>query len=373
MRFLLFLILIFASSLCWAQKDCECIVWEYFQERDLPYLEMGVKDYQLENFRTQYNWPIAPVDKPSPLGHVCHSYQNYGGQPYFHHGIDIRRAAHSDIFASTGGKVVNIENYVPGNDLYWEIAILDDNGFLWQYHHVDRKTIPQEIFRAEKTGTSIASGTLLGRIVYWPAQAYGMNFHHIHVNVLDGNGNYINPLRFLVAPFDLTPPRIKEIFFLRNEGSTTVSPQTLSGDIDIIVQAEDLMDKEPYQLTIYKLEYEVRSAQGKVHLPRTPLWQFDRLPKGNDIHEHVHTIYKSSFRDGGKRRRTSGNYRQREFYFVLTNQEAQQINPQGAWKTKSTNAKGKAVFPNGDYNITVYATDFNGNSSSKSVSVKVEN
>ena len=43
-------------------------------------------------------------------------------------------------------QVVNIENYQPGNSLYWEVAILDPEGYVWQYHHIDRNTIPQSIF-----------------------------------------------------------------------------------------------------------------------------------------------------------------------------------------------------------------------------------
>ena len=41
--------------------------------------------------------------------------------------------------------MVNVENYQPGNDLYWEVAVLDPEGYIWQYHHIDKNTIPQAI------------------------------------------------------------------------------------------------------------------------------------------------------------------------------------------------------------------------------------
>src|SRR5688500_15621489 len=78
----------------------------------------------------RHPWPVTVLS----IGHTSASYQNYGGSPYFHHGLDVRADAGSDVLAAAGGKVVNIENY-GGSAAYWEVAILDDEGFLWQYHH----------------------------------------------------------------------------------------------------------------------------------------------------------------------------------------------------------------------------------------------
>jgi hypothetical protein len=35
------------------------------------------------------NWPIPPVNLPHPLGNNWGNYQDYGGDPYFHPGIDV--------------------------------------------------------------------------------------------------------------------------------------------------------------------------------------------------------------------------------------------------------------------------------------------
>ena len=346
---------------------------EYIVNRRPAYLEQGVRDYRLQDLRNQYLWPFKPFDRPSPIGHESHSYQNYGGTPYFHHGIDIRVPSGSEIRSSTGGTVVNIENYVSGNSLYWEVAVRDDEGFLWQYHHVDRNTIPQAIHDAYKNGTRISAGAHLGNVVYWPVQAYGMNFHHIHLNVLDGHGNFINPYLLLLRPFDLTPPRVMEIYFTRNEENKTISADALNGEIDIIAKVEDLMDGQPYQLTVYKLEYEIRKASGETVLPRTLLWQFDRLPGGSDINAHVHTFYKSSFSANGKQLSTAGNYSRREFYVVLTNHLYEKIDPRGCWNTRAKNGQNQPVFPDGAYAVTVHATDYNSNASAKTVTVQVKN
>ena len=54
----------------------------------------------------------------------------------------------TQVFNRSGGQVVNIENYQPGWYLYWEVAVLDPDGYLWQYHHIDVDTIPQNVWDA---------------------------------------------------------------------------------------------------------------------------------------------------------------------------------------------------------------------------------
>ena len=34
-------------------------------------------------------WPLAPLDSVHPLGNNWGNYQDYGGGPYFHNGIDV--------------------------------------------------------------------------------------------------------------------------------------------------------------------------------------------------------------------------------------------------------------------------------------------
>ncbi|NCX96907.1 MAG: hypothetical protein EBX41_10995, partial [Chitinophagia bacterium] len=50
----------------------------------------------------RHPWPVHVQS----IGHNTASYQNYGGEPYFHHGLDIRADAGSDVIASVGGRIV---------------------------------------------------------------------------------------------------------------------------------------------------------------------------------------------------------------------------------------------------------------------------
>lgn len=365
MKIFMLICLIFAMNTYSEEKKIPtCENSKHIKNRTFS-MDGVIGKYNSRAQHANYNWPFKPFGKSCPVGHISHSFQHYSGEPYFHHGIDIRMPANTDVFSSTGGKVVNIENYVSGNDLYWEIAIVDEQGFLWQYHHVDRSSIPSNIFDAYKTGIAIPSGTLIGQVVYWPVTAYGKNFHHIHVNVLDRNKSFVNPLLFLSPLEDSTAPTIENIYFVADEGTNALSPNNLSGNIDIIVAAEDKMDEQPYQLTVYKIEYEIESEDKKHKLPKTKLWQFDHLPGGNDINKDVYTVYKEYFYSSGDYLSTSGNYYNRKFYIVATNQVSGKVNKNGYWQTSS--------FPNGKYTVTVHATDFNGNTVSNSIQVNIKN
>lgn len=94
-----------------------------------------------------YDWPFVW----DQMGHLLSSYQGYGSldSAYFHHGIDmVSNQPNVPVYTRSGGQVVNVENYNTPPALYWEVAILDPEGYVWQYHHVDRESIPQSIFDA---------------------------------------------------------------------------------------------------------------------------------------------------------------------------------------------------------------------------------
>src|SRR4030065_715013 len=99
------------------------------------------------------------------------SYQDYGGTPYFHHGMDMMKMGGTPVWNRSGGQVINIENYNPGWDLYWEVAVLDPFGYIWQYHHIQMETIPQYIW--DKYDEYLADHTCHRYTVGWFPFGYG--------------------------------------------------------------------------------------------------------------------------------------------------------------------------------------------------------
>ena len=203
-----------------------------------------------------YAWPFTVVQ----MGHAIQSYQNYGSSPYFHHGIDMIAPNGTDVFNHSGGQVVNVENYQPGNDLYWEVAIKDPDGFVWQYHHIDKNTIPQAIkdkfaeYKANPTtGGFIPPNTYIGDIVYWTVTSFGYRFNHVHLNILAAGGAYVNAMEF--HPCWRTPrlPEIQQIGLLAS--NTVTSGNMVFGDYGLYVRARDLFLSTVYYLPPYHIEF----------------------------------------------------------------------------------------------------------------------
>lgn len=235
-----------------------------------------------------YDWPFALES----IGHAIQSYQYYGGSPYFHHGLDIMAPAGANVSTRSGGQIVNIENYQPGNSLYWEVAVLDPEGFLWQYHHIDEPTIPQYIwdkyyeYLADPIyGGFVSPGAYIGDIVWWPVGYPGAptNFHHIHLNILGEGGVYLNGFEFHTPLADPDEPVIYDMGLLVN--GQIYPGDEVEGPYSLYVQTRDLLMSEFYWLPPYEVTFSVDGG------PVTTAWRFDDLPGGDDRYAYVTDFY----------------------------------------------------------------------------------
>lgn len=254
-------------------------------------------------FRGQRNhpWPFPLLS----IGHNMQSFQNYGGSPYWHDGLDIRSRVDQPMYASAGGKVVNVENYQPGNPMYWEVAILDEEGFVWKYHHVDRKSIPEEILRAYKTGGSVPAGAFIGNVVRWPVTTFGEVYHHLHLLVVAKDGQYINPFLMMEPLADTSAPVIRKIGLAKNH--RPISGDEVSGPFALYVEANDLVLHDKFILPPHKISYRLNGGDEVV------VWEFVHLPSGKNDTDFINDFYMEG---------TCGNYSCRKFYFNLNFQQS---------------------------------------------------
>lgn len=229
----------------------------------------------------RYPWPV----ELKSIGHTMASYQRYGSlnEAYFHHGLDIRADDGADVRASVGGKVVNVENYNFGNPAYWEVAILDDEGFLWQYHHIERSSIPKEVMDAFKNKTSIPAGTLIGKVYYWMVVTFGERYHHIHLNVLGKNKEYLNPFEFLEPLEDTAGPEIKEIALLQNGKKLTGGD--VSGKYSIVAEIHDLILHDKFVVPPNEVAVSIDGQK------EFTVWKFDTLPGGEDKKKFANSFF----------------------------------------------------------------------------------
>ena len=280
-------------------------------------------------------WPFPLLS----IGHSMQSYQNYGGSPYWHDGLDIRSNVDQPIYAAAGGKVVNIENYNTG-PLYWEVAILDSEGFVWKYHHVAKASIPTEIHEAYKSGKTIAAGTLIGNVVKWPVSAYGEVYHHLHLLVVGSDGKYINPFLMMEPLSDNQSPVITKIGLAQNH--RPISGAEVRGAHSLYVEASDLTLHQKFILPPYKISYRLDQSDEKI------VWEFIHLPSATNDTDYINDFYLQG---------TCGDYSCRKFYFNL-NFSVQ--SPRGVMNLSS-----------GLHEVEVTVEDIVGNKTTKAFSWKV--
>ncbi len=259
----------------------------------------------------RYSWPF-PFQQ---MGHLNSSYQLYSSDlsdAYFHHGIDMIAPSGTPVHTPCAGQVVNIENY-NYSELYWEVAILDLQGYVWQYHHIEQSSIPVNIHLAyadyqadHQNGGFIDTNTLIGNIVPWPVESFGYVFNHIHLNILAAGDVYLNPLEFLDYTYrDEQAPQIQRV------GLFTGTNNLLSGntipygtDHSLYIQTRDLYMSNVFYLPPQRITYKLDGSE-ETHT----VWDFHSLPGGASDSNYVNQYFLPGL--------TQGNYDERIFYVDL--------------------------------------------------------
>ena len=268
------------------------------------YLELATGDPSLLTDHGVYAWPFA-LDS---IGWSMQSYQDYGGTPYFHHGMDMMKLNGTDVYNRSGGQVINIENYNPGWYLYWEVAVLDPDGYIWQYHHIHEPTIPQNIwdawyeYQADPVyGGFIDPDTYIGDIVEWPVWSFYQYFNHIHLNILAAGGVYVNGFEFHDPLPDTEGPEIQAVGLLQN--GQIYPGNAIEGSYSLYVHARDLILDEYYYLPPWEITFSVDCW------PMQTTWRFDTLPGGADDTAYLDDFYVVP--------PTCGDYECRDYYIDL--------------------------------------------------------
>lgn len=316
-------------------------------------------------------WPLAPMDSLQPLGNNWGEYQNYGGWPYLHSGIDVMGITIGRPVYAVQDGVVKAWLTTSGQ-WHWRLAIADyetvDSVEAWLYAHID----PDQFHK--NLGDTVVEGELIGYLVEWPITG----FDHLHFARIKDAGSvwpvgdwaFIqNPLT-IIAPYDeITDPIFEEAYtgnkfaFCQNNTSNYLPANDLSGSVDIIAKIYDdtglaLPYAEWEKLIPFKIEYEIHGPQNL-----TPILSFIFHGILNYT-ENVDVIYKDDYLCD-----TRGDYEYRDYYFIVTNTDGDSIVEASdagfSWVTTN--------FPDGDYWVIVTAYDAAGNWSKDSMLVTVDN
>ena len=326
-------------------------------------------------------WPLSPTNQVHALGNGWGEYQNYGGSPYFHPGIDVMALTDTGVpcYAVARGWV-KAWLTTSANE-HWRLAIADTNllyrdscnGYL--YAHIDPNRTHKNV------GDLVNPGDQIGYLVYWPVTG----FDHCHfARVRDsgatwGRGGLAdwtfveNPQNLISPNTDTAKPVIEtaitgsKFAYCRNNASTYLPYNNLNGDVDIVariyerfgvaIPGHSLWER----INPYKIEYAIHPPGGSA--PHTLSFLFGHYLPWDDVNL-VNLVFKDDATCN-----TQGDYDYRVYYYTVTNTDGDSLlevrDTSGTWHTRSV--------PNGQYWVVVYASDQYGNTTPDSQLVTVNN
>ena len=312
-------------------------------------------------------------------------------QAYFHDGIDIVLPERTPIFAVADG-IVRVAGGVAPNGLV-VIEDADRPGWGWWYVHVSA-------FRV-RVGDRVTAGTELAGIDF----PNGLQHLHLSRGFMDpgdnwrsfATPNYVEPLSYFDYVDDTAPVVEKPFRYFPNQSNREIigpSPLIVSGSVDIVAGMRDggavtrgLVGRTDYGESHVPIRAEVSIAS--IASPNAPLWRhaafdFSKTilrwwsPDRLNMPEIFYTLFKwrpllASAPPGNQGRTTQ--------YLILTNRGAnhdglRRFDPsdaEPAWQTDAVDTAGRRIFPDGEYIVTVTATDVRGNTTTERDRVLVRN
>jgi len=259
---------------------------------------------------------------------------------------------------------------------HWRIAVGEPGsgttrGYL--YAHIDEPTI------AVSVGDAVVTGQYLGNLVPWPIYS----FTHLHFAEIEDTGaqwfgDWLcsgNAHLYTENQTETEPPVFEQAIesglfaFCDNQSSNYQDPNSLTGEVDIIVRVGDRIASN-WLCTVQELRYTIYPAG----LPWHPVVD-DKLSvrfdmaldtyQGGPIDPFlVELLYK---RD--ETCRTYGDYERREFYHIITNSNGDDVYDESdLWEAWDT-----TLLPDGDYVVRVKAYDVAGNATTDSMTVRTAN
>ena len=311
-------------------------------------------------------WPMEPFDSSHALGNSYGEYQDYGGTPYMHPGIDILHPAGTPVYAVKAGWVKAV--LTTSADLHWRVAIGDTSGpdscDGWLYAHLEEQSITVSV------GDYVDSGQQLGVLVVWPTS----DFHHLHFVKIRNAGttwasNWLfvgNPLDELtniddfVSPYFLNISTGTRFRFCRDNTEVYFNVAApIDGDVDIIAKAHDRIGHPTWVVTPNEMGYEIYSDSVSLGPFTSYIFSGQLL-----WDQSYHTLFKNSAPCN-----TEGDYTQRQFYEIITNHDndgnVEPTDVSGKWAT--------GLVPNDTYTVKVWAKDRYGNVATDSMEVTTAN
>lgn len=281
------------------------------------------------------NWPVDFADASHTLGNNMLQFQNYGSEPYYHGGCDLRTKDGAEVRAPVAGHLEaghysydtnsdgSLRKYFrawpkTGPALSFEVAIITDEGFRFEFHHIDRDTLPTEIVQMlDRGGGRVVEGQIIGHVITWPVEGVdGELYHHTHYNIVAPNGIRYNPEYYSRMLIDQKAPALHGVYALdaNGRGIALHNDERIPQPIprEFVVATTDQRASNVY--TQAPLYVALKFSRGD-----EVVWDFrHRLLNPTDQFAAIWDVFKESLAIGGGRvLRTQGDYNNNFFLYRL--------------------------------------------------------
>ncbi len=330
------------------------------------------------------------------VGAQFYDFQNYQNVPYFHGGLDLCSPAGTAIYSPVSGKIaVNDYKITAANEphmfsyarrpfrrgessqtRYLEVAITTSAGQLWMFRHVDPSSIPAEIFDYAENGRKLPAGSMIGRVAAWlqPVLPEKRLYDHLHLEILDADGSYLNPAELVKTGKDYYSPVIHGVYAARHGSAeartlSEASTTEVAGDIDLVVAVTDRMNRAGYLHAVYSAAWSLEqiTSDGSARMiEQREVFRFDKLPFKGERVQLSKVFYRSHLNTPSGKVTANGSTGPRFFLVNLTC---------GSKTTgySAENSLQTAVYPSGLYRLNITVNDLAGNSRQQSFSIRIKN
>ena len=341
----------------------------------------------------------SPFRVPHLISAQFNDFQNYNGVRYVHGGTDLGVPGGTEIFAPVAG-IIRVSHYSIKSQaeppqfqyfraplasatsspeqnahLYVEVSITDREQRSWYFRHVIADSIPAA-FRMLGTATvEVKEGDYIGRVVSWTASVTPeqRRYDHVHLELVDSQGVFLNPNVYLPRPPDTTAPVIQKFWMLPNQSEQPFpAPQNVyavAGEVDFVLDTYDRCDGASYRHVPYEISWGIYSSTGSLSQPVVPMhvvYRFDRIPQNEDRTRYADIFFQPRIREGTTEITSEGNNVARRFLVNLTNGTVfTSFSPELSFDTRT--------LPDGKYELRIQVKDLNRNTTERTQDFQIQN
>jgi len=185
-------------------------------------------------------------------GFIEAGYYSYEDRPHGHYYLNKTFIPLRETLSSNHGKDIH--------PFRFEVAIIDNDGFRHEYHHIDPSSLSVELRGKILRRGRVQKGETIGNVMGISEIEPGRTYDHIHYNVVSPSGIHLNPMLFTPAVPDQSPPTIQNVYYSLNKKCQTgigdlfgSTQELVPGGTDLIlIKASDRIEGNPFSLGLHK-------------------------------------------------------------------------------------------------------------------------